>query len=138
MLHALCAMQTEFSMAAQKQRLYMISVVSEMLGIHPQTLRLYEREGFIKPKRSGGNTRLYSEEDVEKLEMVLRLTRELGVNLAGVEVILSMREKMEQMRHGMQETIQHLHKELEREMRRREETEKALVPIRRIRVKRYE
>lgn len=125
-------------MVAQKQRLYMISVVSEMLGIHPQTLRLYEREGFIKPKRSGGNTRLYSEEDVEKLEMVLRLTRELGVNLAGVEVILSMREKMEQMRHGMQETIQRLHEELEREMRRREETEKALVPIRRIRVTRHE
>ena len=126
------------AMVAQKQRLYMISVVSEMLGIHPQTLRLYEREGFIKPKRSGGNTRLYSEEDVEKLEMVLRLTRELGVNLAGVEVILSMREKMEQMRHGMQETIQRLHEELEREMRRRKETEKALVPIRRIRVTRHE
>ena len=70
-------------MAERKQRLYMISVVSEMLGIHPQTLRIYEREGFIKPLRSGGNTRLYSEDDVERLEMVLRLTRDLGVNLAG-------------------------------------------------------
>jgi len=116
----------------------MISVVSEMLGIHPQTLRLYEREGFIKPKRSGGNTRLYSEEDVEKLEMVLRLTRELGVNLAGVEVILSMREKMEQMQREMQETIERLHDELTREIRRREEIKNALVPIRRVRIVRGE
>ncbi len=109
----------------------MISVVSEMLGIHPQTLRIYEREGFIKPKRSEGNTRLYSEEDVEKLEMILRLTRELGVNLAGVEVILSMREKMEQMQREMEKTILQLHDELEREIRRREETRTAIVPARR-------
>jgi MerR family transcriptional regulator/heat shock protein HspR len=119
-------------MAAREQRLFMISVVSEMLGIHPQTLRLYEREGFIKPKRSGGNTRLYSEDDVEKLEMILRLTRELGVNLAGVEVILSMREKMEQMQREMNETIRRLRIELEREVRRREEIRNALVPVRRI------
>src|SRR4030066_2044643 len=99
-------------MAARKQRLYMISVVSEILGIHPQTLRLYEREGFITPKRSGGNTRLYSDEDVEKLEMVLRLTRELGVNLAGVEGILSMREKMEHLQREMQETIRQLREDL--------------------------
>ncbi len=116
----------------------MISVVSEMLGIHPQTLRLYEREGFIKPKRSGGNTRLYSEEDVEKLEMVLRLTRELGVNLAGVEVILSMREKMEQMQREMQETIEKLHDELTRELLRREELKNALVPVRKVRITRGE
>ncbi len=116
----------------------MISVVSEMLGIHPQTLRLYEREGFIKPKRSGGNTRLYSEEDVEKLEMILRLTRELGVNLAGVEVILSMREKMEQMQREMEETVSRLRGELAREMRRREEMRNALVPVRRVRITRYE
>lgn len=119
-------------MVAREHRLFMISVVSEMLDIHPQTLRLYEREGFIKPKRSGGNTRLYSEEDVEQLEMILRLTRELGVNLAGVEVILSMREKMEHMRHEMEETIQQLREELDRELRRREEIKNALVPVRRI------
>ena len=123
-------------MVAREQRLFMISVVSEMLGIHPQTLRLYEREGFIKPKRSVGNTRLYSEEDVERLEMVLRLTRELGVNLAGVEVILSMREKMEQMQHEMESTIQQLRAELAHEMQRREEMRKALVPVRRIVVRR--
>jgi MerR family transcriptional regulator/heat shock protein HspR len=123
-------------MVAREQRLFMISVVSEMLGIHPQTLRLYEREGFIKPKRSVGNTRLYSEEDVERLEMVLRLTRELGVNLAGVEVILSMREKMEQMQREMEATIQQLRDELAREIQRREEMRKALVPLRRIVIRR--
>jgi len=121
-------------MAERRQRLYMISVVSEMLGIHPQTLRIYEREGFIKPSRSGGNTRLYSEDDIEKLEMVLRLTRELGVNLAGVEVILSMREKMEQMQRSMEGTIRQLQEELF-EMRRREENRKEGVPIgKRIRI----
>jgi MerR family transcriptional regulator/heat shock protein HspR len=121
-------------MIAREHRLFMISVVSEMLGIHPQTLRIYEREGFIKPKRSGGNTRLYSEEDVEKVEMILRLTRELGVNLAGVEVILSMREKMEQMQREMEDTIRQLRYELEREIRRREEMKTAIVPMRRIRI----
>jgi len=123
-------------MASREHRLFMISVVSEMLGIHPQTLRLYEREGFIKPKRSDGNTRLYSEEDVEKLEMILRLTRELGVNLAGVEVILSMRERMEQMQQDMEDTILQLREELAREIRRREELRNALVPVRRIVVRR--
>jgi MerR family transcriptional regulator/heat shock protein HspR len=125
-------------MVAQGHKLFMISVVSEMLGIHPQTLRLYEREGFIKPKRSGGNTRLFSEEDVEKLEMILRLTRELGVNLAGVDVILSMREKMEQMQRDREETIRILREELAREIARREEARNALVPVRRIVVKRGE
>jgi len=116
-------------MVARENRLFMISVVSEMLGIHPQTLRIYEREGFIKPKRSEGNTRLYSEEDVERLEMILRLTRELGVNLAGVEVILSMREKMEQMQAEMDQAILKLRERLEREIRRREEMKNALVPV---------
>lgn len=125
-------------MVARGHKLYMISVVSEMLGIHPQTLRLYEREGFIKPKRSGGNTRLYSDEDVEKLKMILRLTRELGVNLAGVDVILSMRGKMEQMQRDMEETILSLREELAREISRREEARNALVPVRRIVVRRGE
>jgi MerR family transcriptional regulator/heat shock protein HspR len=125
-------------MVARGHKLYMISVVSEMLGIHPQTLRLYEREGFIKPKRSGGNTRLYSDDDIEKLEMILRLTRELGVNLAGVEVVLSMRERMEQMQREMEESILVLREQLAREIARREESRNALVPVRRIPVRRRE
>jgi MerR family transcriptional regulator/heat shock protein HspR len=123
-------------MVDREQRLFMISVVAEMLGVHQQTLRLYEREGFVKPKRSQGNTRLYSEKDVERLEMILRLTQELGVNLAGVEVILSMREKMEQMQHEMQANIERLHEALAREIQRREEVKKALVPVWKVRVTR--
>ncbi len=79
------------------QKYVMISVVAERYGIHPQTLRLYEREGLIKPTRSAGNTRLYDEEAIRRLEIILTLTRDLGVNLAGVEVILNMREQMERM-----------------------------------------
>ena len=75
----------------------MISSVADLYQVHPQTLRLYERQGLLKPSRSDGNTRLYTDEDLRKLETILTLTRELGVNLAGVEVILHMREKMEQM-----------------------------------------
>ena len=80
-----------------KGRYYMISVVAKAYGIHPQTLRLYEREGLLKPSRTEGNTRLYSEEDLKQLEVILNLTRELGVNLAGVEIVLNMRRKMEQV-----------------------------------------
>ncbi len=123
-------------MVTRGHKLYMISVVSEMLGIHPQTLRLYEREGFIKPKRSGGNTRLYSEEDIEKLEMILRLTRDLGVNLAGVDVILSMRERMESMQHEMEQAVLELRRELAREIARHEEARTAIVPVRKIAVRR--
>jgi len=82
----------------QSQRKYlMISAVAERFEIHPQTLRLYEREGLIAPRRSKGNTRLYDEETLSRLETILTLTRDLGVNLAGVEVILNMREQMEGM-----------------------------------------
>ncbi|HAR44954.1 MAG: MerR family transcriptional regulator [Nitrospirae bacterium GWC2_57_13] len=126
-------------MVSRGQKLFMISVVAEMLGLHPQTLRIYEREGFVKPKRSEGNTRLYSEEDVEKLEMILRLTRDLGVNLAGVEVILSMREKMDLMQQEMEQAMLELRRELAKEIQRREEVSKhPLVPVRRIRIMREE
>src|ERR687886_2386740 len=84
---------------------YMISAVSQKYNIHPQTLRLYEREGLLKPSRTDGNTRLYSEEDLERLEVILHLTRDLGVNLAGVEIILNMREKMGEMHSQIQEFI---------------------------------
>ena len=84
---------------------YTISVVAEQFGIHPQTLRLYEREGLLKPSRSEGNTRLYTDKDVNRLEVILSLTRDLGVNLAGVEIILIMREKMQRMQAQMQEFV---------------------------------
>src|ERR671910_3197890 len=87
---------------------YMISAVSQKYNIHPQTLRLYEREGLLKPSRSDGNTRLYTEEDLERLEVILKLTRELGVNLAGVEIILNMREKMGAMQQEFERFFQYL------------------------------
>jgi MerR family transcriptional regulator, heat shock protein HspR len=79
----------------RRKAAYMISAVAETYGVHPQTLRLYERVGLLKPSRSEGNTRLYTDLDLERLETILALTRDMGVNLAGVEVILNMREKME-------------------------------------------
>jgi MerR family transcriptional regulator, heat shock protein HspR len=91
---------------------YMISAVAEQYAIHPQTLRLYEREGLLAPSRSDGNTRLYTDEDLERLEVILKLTRELGVNLAGVEIILNMREKMEAMQKQMEGFIDTLNQEL--------------------------
>ena len=83
----------------------MISVVAKSYGIHPQTLRLYEREGLLKPSRTEGNTRLYSEDDLRQLEVILNLTRDLGVNLAGVEIVLNMRRKMEQMQAEISEFL---------------------------------
>lgn len=91
---------------------YMISAVAEQYQIHPQTLRLYEREGLLRPSRSDGNTRLYTDEDLERLEVILQLTRELGVNLAGVEIILNMREKMEAMQRQFDEFVRTLNSEL--------------------------
>ena len=90
---------------------YMISVVAENYDIHPQTLRLYEREGLLKPSRSEGNTRLYTQEDLERLELILNLTRDLGVNLAGVEVILNMRQRVEEMQREMQEFVEYVERE---------------------------
>ena len=93
---------------------YMISAVAAKYGIHPQTLRLYEREGLIKPSRTEGNTRLYSEEDLQELETILALTRDLGVNLAGVEIILNMRKKMERMQKEVNEFMVYVKGELAR------------------------
>lgn len=91
---------------------YMISAVAESYGIHPQTLRLYEREGLLKPSRSEGNTRLYTEEDLERLELILNLTRDLGINLAGVEVVLNMRRRMEEMQKELQEFVAYIEREI--------------------------
>jgi MerR family transcriptional regulator/heat shock protein HspR len=93
---------------------YMISVVAAKYDIHPQTLRLYEREGLLRPSRTEGNTRLYSDEDLERLETILSLTRDLGVNLAGVEIILNMREKIEQMQREVNEFMVYVKGELAR------------------------
>src|SRR5437764_11502147 len=87
----------------KKEGAYMISAVAEMYGIHPQTLRLYEREGLLKPSRTEGNTRLYTEDDLKRLEFVLSLARDLGVNIAGISIILDMRERMEHMQQQMGE-----------------------------------
>jgi MerR family transcriptional regulator, heat shock protein HspR len=110
-----------------EQKYVMISVVSERYGIHPQTLRLYEREGLIKPTRSAGNTRLYDEEALRRLEIILTLTRELGVNLAGVEVILNMKERMEQMQGEVDRLLQYV-REIAQE-RRQEGQQHALIKL---------
>jgi MerR family transcriptional regulator/heat shock protein HspR len=101
--------------AARRKRsrgAYTISVVADQFGIHPQTLRLYEREGLLKPSRTDGNTRLYTDEDMEQLDVILSLTRELGVNLAGVEIILNMRERMEEMQRQMQDFVAYVNENL--------------------------
>jgi MerR family transcriptional regulator/heat shock protein HspR len=90
---------------------YMISAVAEMYNIHPQTLRLYEREGLLLPSRSDGNTRLYSEDDLERLEVILSLTRDLGVNLAGIEIILNMRARMKEMEREVQALVEFVRRE---------------------------
>ena len=100
--------------AAAGRGYYMISAVATRYNIHPQTLRLYEREGLLKPSRTDGNTRLYSDDDLEQLETILSLTRDLGVNLAGVEIILNMRRKMEQMQGEVNEFIEYVKHELAR------------------------
>jgi len=109
---------------------YMISVVAEMYNIHPQTLRLYEREGLLVPSRTQGNTRLYTPEDLERLETILNLTRDLGVNLAGIEIILNMRARMKQIEEEMQAFVEYVQKELvNRPPQERERLQNALVRV---------
>ncbi len=108
---------------------YMISAVSGQYNIHPQTLRLYEREGLLQPSRSQGNTRLYTDDDLERLEVILSLTRDLGVNLAGVEIILNMREKMSAMDRQMQEFVAYLSRQMLEWGPPPESARRALVPV---------
>src|SRR3974390_918402 len=96
----------------KKQGAYMISAVAEMYGIHPQTLRLYEREGLLKPSRTEGNTRLYTDDDLERLEIILSLARELGVNISGIAIILQLRERMEEMQRQMSEFVSYVRTEV--------------------------
>ena len=110
----------------------MISAVAEMYGIHPQTLRLYEREGLLKPSRTEGNTRLYTDEDLLRLEFILSLARDLGVNIAGMAIILQMRERMEEMQHQIQEFVQYIQQEvLSRASAAADPSKGAIVPVRR-------
>src|SRR5664279_1776265 len=97
---------------AKSKAAYMISVVAEQYEIHPQTLRLYEREGLLKPSRSDGNKRLYTEDDLERLEVMLKLTREMGVNLACVQIILNMLDKMSEMQKQIEVFVSSLNLEI--------------------------
>lgn len=96
------------SQKGERKKYFMISAVSKLYNIHPQTLRLYEREGLLKPSRTEGNTRIYTEEDLKRLEIILNLSRDLGVNLAGIEIILNMRDKMEQMQREINEFLEYI------------------------------
>jgi MerR family transcriptional regulator, heat shock protein HspR len=116
-------------MAKKSKAAYMISAVAEQYDIHPQTLRLYEREGLLAPSRSDGNTRLYTDEDLERLEVILKLTRELGVNLAGVEIILNMRAKMSAMQQQIEEFVSQLNSEILRREMPRESSQNSLIPV---------
>ncbi len=118
-------------MAKVKRASFMISAVAEQYQLHPQTLRMYEREGLLTPSRSEGNTRLYTQEDVERLEVILKLTRELGVNLAGVEIILNMREKMAEMQNQIEQFVKSLNTEISQRSRplEQEQTHTTLMPI---------
>ena len=113
-LNCFCTIEGLVQMATKKKSkgVYMISAVAEMYEIHPQTLRLYEREGLLKPSRSEGNTRYYTDEDLERLEFILNLARDLGVNIAGIAIILQMRERMEEMNRQMQSFVEYVRTEM--------------------------
>ena len=120
-------------MAKRKSKgAYMISSVAEMYGIHPQTLRLYEREGLLKPSRTEGNTRLYTDEDLERLEFILTLARDLGVNISGIAIILQMRERMEQMQNEMQQFMRSLQTEIMNRYSQPSASQGAIIPIRKV------
>jgi len=108
---------------------YMISSVAEMYEIHPQTLRLYEREGLLRPSRSEGNTRLYTDEDLERLEFILNLARDLGVNIAGIAIVLQMRERMEEMNRQMQGFVDYVRTEMLSRMQQPQTPGAGLVPV---------
>jgi MerR family transcriptional regulator, heat shock protein HspR len=111
---------------------YMISAVAEMYDIHPQTLRLYEREGLLKPSRTEGNTRLYTDEDLQRLELILSLARDLGVNISGIAIILQMRERMEETQRQIQDFVQYIQQEvLTRATAAADPSKGAIVPLRR-------
>jgi MerR family transcriptional regulator, heat shock protein HspR len=110
-------------MTEQERPRYMISIAAELVGMHPQTLRIYESKGLVRPKRTPGNTRLYSEADLERLRLIQRLTTELGLNLAGVETVIRLedelgkvRTRLERLERQMREEIREVHKQYRREV----------------------
>jgi MerR family transcriptional regulator, heat shock protein HspR len=117
-------MMNERSQSGSSERpRYMISVAAELVGMHPQTLRIYEQKGLVRPKRTAGNTRLYSDEDVARLQLIQRLTTEIGLNLAGVERVLHledelnrMRRRLDRMEREMRETIEQVHRQYRRDL----------------------
>ncbi len=111
----------------KRKAYYTIGVVAKMYNIHPQTLRLYEREGLLKPSRTEGNTRLYTDEDLERLEFILFLTRELGVNLAGVDIILNLKEQIEEMQKQIDQLMEFIQTELSK--LQEEAYQKAIVKV---------
>jgi len=115
---------------------YTISSVAEMYAIHPQTLRLYEREGLLKPSRTEGNTRMYTEQDLQRLEFILSLARDLGVNMSGISIILDMKQRMEEMNQQMSQMMKDFVVAVQQELARRQHapgSDSAIVPIRRTR-----
>jgi len=111
------------STAEYERPRYMISVAADLVGMHPQTLRIYEQKGLVRPQRTAGNTRLYSDADVERLRLIQRLTTELGLNLAGVEAVLGLEEqlrrmqaRMERLERDMREAIANVHRQYRREL----------------------
>jgi MerR family transcriptional regulator/heat shock protein HspR len=109
----------------------MISAVAQKYDIHPQTLRLYEREGLLKPSRTEGNTRLYTDEDIERLELILSLARDLGVNISGIAIILQMRERMDEMQRQMAGFVSYVRNEVMARAQQADPSRGALVPVRR-------
>ena len=105
----------------KREKLYTIGVVASMYNIHPQTLRLYEKEGLIRPIRSKGRTRYYTEKDLERLELILMLSRDLGVNLAGIDLILRMKEQIEELEVQIQKLIEFIDRELSETYKRNDE-----------------
>ena len=110
-------------MEERRRPRYMISVAAELVGMHPQTLRIYEQKGLVRPKRTAGNTRLYSDEDVERLQLIQRLTTEIGLNLAGVERVLwledelaRLRRQLDRMEREMRETVEQVHRQYRRDL----------------------
>ena len=107
----------------ESRGIYMISVAAELVGMHPQTLRVYEQKGLVRPKRTAGNTRLYSEQDLERLRLIQRLTTELGLNLAGVELVLRLEDELrkahariERLQRELREEVQNVHRQYRRDL----------------------